>query len=300
MCNNNLSVALWVYMKRVSVIAIVFVALLSGCERTVEVEKPLYPTEGAINARYSIDDDVTVVFAKGNLQYQASTHTWRFAQNQYDVAGFDNELADTTYGGWTDLFGWGTSGYRELMPYTISDSSENYAYGCWDITDSEYDWGKHNAISNGGNKEGQWRTMTYDEWQHLLKYRTDAWKKRAFATIEHVGRNGSPMYGLVLLPDKWEQPEGCEFHYDSEEGYASNVYSPDQWNRMQGAGAVFLPAGGERNGVHVGMVGEYGCYWTSNGYTLSSAYEFYFLSSEYGFYTTDRADGHSVRLVMER
>ncbi len=288
-------------MKKVNVIAIVLAVLAVGCENEKPMtERPLYPTEGAINARYTVDDGVTVVFAKGNLQYQASSRTWRFAGRQYDVAGYDNELADTNYNGWIDLFGWGTSGEDDLMPYTVTDTSERYAYGRFDIADSEYDWGRHNAISNGGNSAGRWRTLTYDEWTYLLKYRTDAGKKKALATIENVGLHGSAMHGMLLLPDKWELPEGCGFQYGYKEGYETNVYSVDQWNRMEGAGAVFLPAAGERSGVTVGMVGDYGCYWTTTSYTLESAYELYFLSTGYQFYQTDRATGHSVRLVMER
>lgn len=288
-------------MRTTLIFATALAVLMVGCEgENQETERPLYPTEGAINARYTIGDDVTVVFAKGNLQYNAASRMWRFAGRQYDVAGYDNELMDTTYNGWIDLFGWGTSGERGLMPFTISDSSENYAYGMFDIGGSEYDWGQHNAISNGGNSAGKWRAMTIDEWTYLLKFRTDATKKKALATIVNVGLHGTPMHGFLLLPDKWELPEGCTFQYGTKEGFETNVYNVEQWNKMEGAGAVFLPAGGERNGVMVSMVGDYGCYWTTSGYTLESAYELYFLSTGYAFYPTNRATGHNVRLVMER
>lgn len=302
-------------MKNIRIIAIVLAMLAAGCEgEKTEVERPLYPTEGAINARYTVDDNVTVVFAKGNLQYQASSHTWRFANHQYDVAGYDNELVDTTYSGWIDLFGWGTSGesgpmpptladssgWNGLMPFTVVDSSRWYAFGRFDIGGSNYDWGVRNAISNGGNSVGAWRAMTYDEWEYLLKYRTDATRKKALATIENVGLHGAAMHGMMLLPDKWELPEGCSFQYGVKEGFETNVYTVEQWNRMESAGALFLPAAGERSGVTVSMVGDYGCYWTTTGSSLESAYELYFLSSGYAFYQTDRASGHSVRLVMER
>ena len=287
--------------QNIGIMVMVLALLACGCEGDgPEVERPLYPTVGAINARYSIGDKVTVVFSKGNLQYQATSGTWRFANRQYEVAGYDNELADTSYSGWIDLFGWGTSGANNLMPYTVSDTSEQYAYGMFDIGNSQYDWGVHNAISGGENATGQWRVMTYDEWMYLLKYRTDAAKKKALATIETMSQYGISMRGMLLLPDKWELPENCTFQYGVKEGYETNVYSMEQWNRMEGAGAVFLPAAGERNGVTVSMVGDYGCYWTSTGYTLESAYELYFLSGTYNFYFTDRATGHSVRLVMER
>lgn len=288
-------------MKKINLIAFAIVALLAGCQgETENVDRPLYPTEGAINARYTIADGVTVVFAKGNLQYQASSHSWRFANRQYDVIGYNNGLADTTYSGWIDLFGWGTSGEGDLMPYTLSDTSDRYAYGMFDIGGTQYDWGLHNPISNGGNRVGEWRTMTLKEWTYLMKYRTSAQMKKAFATIENVGVDGADMHGLMFLPDKWELPEGCTFQYGVKEGFSTNVYSADQWNKMEGAGAIFLPAAGERDGVTVSLVGDYGCYWTTSGYTLESAYELYFLSSGYDFYPTNRATGHSIRLVMEK
>lgn len=288
-------------MKKIIAVVMVSLFLLTACkDDPAVVERPLYPAEGAINARYSVGDTVTVVFAQGNLQYQAATHIWRFARNQYDVIGVDNQYADTAYSGWIDLIGWGTSGFGGLMPYTIHDTSEVYAYGQYQIGGSDYDWGQYNPISNGGNEAGRWRTLTYDEWTYLLKYRTDAHHKRAMGTIENVGVQGAAMHGMILLPDKWELPEGCTFQHGIGQGYETNVYDAAQWNRMQGAGAVFLPAGGERSGTEVSMVGDYGCYWTADGYTLTSAYEFYFLSSGYDFYTTARASGHSVRLVMER
>ena len=40
--------------------------------------------DGAINSLFSVSDDLQVRFSRGNLQYQASTNTWRFAENQYD------------------------------------------------------------------------------------------------------------------------------------------------------------------------------------------------------------------------
>ncbi len=67
--------------------------------------------EGALPGLFSVSEGEQVRFSKGNLQYQASTKTWRFADQQYDVIGMDNEKISETYSGWIDLFGWGTSGY---------------------------------------------------------------------------------------------------------------------------------------------------------------------------------------------
>lgn len=46
-----------------------------------------------------------VEFAEGNVQYQPSTNSWRFAENPWDVVGEDNlKVNDSTYTGWIDLF----------------------------------------------------------------------------------------------------------------------------------------------------------------------------------------------------
>ena len=47
--------------------------------------------EGAIDGFVSIGENKRVVFSQGNLQYQASTDSWRFADEQYTLIGKDNE-----------------------------------------------------------------------------------------------------------------------------------------------------------------------------------------------------------------
>ena len=289
-------------MKRMLYVAMA-VLLLSGCRKDPrEQERPLYPTVGAINARYSVGDSTTVVFAQGNLQYQPSSRRWRFASNQYDVIGYRNALADTTSSEWIDLFGWGTSGYGSLMPYCLSDSLQDYHCIGSTLAGSPYDWGLFNAIDNGGDKAGQWRTLTYGEWHYLLYERDSAAAKQSLATLTNTDGQGAAVRGLLLLPDKWSMPAGCSFQYDTVPPYSFglNTYSPSQFNKMQSAGAVFLPAGGYRDSATVAMVGDYGCYWTASGYTDDSAYELYMDDTRYALYPTARHIGHSVRLVQEK
>ena len=38
--------------------------------------------DGAIRAEFSVSDSTKVYFSQGNLQYRASTGTWKFADNQ--------------------------------------------------------------------------------------------------------------------------------------------------------------------------------------------------------------------------
>lgn len=93
----------------------------------------VFVPDGAINGLFTINDNGDrVYFSQGNLQYQASTNTWRFAEHQWDYVGgidtlsgelygnvfnngikSDNALVSPSYDGWIDLFGWGTSGFHD-------------------------------------------------------------------------------------------------------------------------------------------------------------------------------------------
>ena len=72
---------------------------------------------GALYGYFSVAPDRKIRFSQGNLQYQPSTATWRFALHQYDCIGDENSNISADYDGWIDLFGWGTSGYNESKPY---------------------------------------------------------------------------------------------------------------------------------------------------------------------------------------
>jgi len=78
---------------------------------------------GVLPGRFTVNaEGLQVQFAQGNLQYQASSHIWRFAEHQYDIVGnatignvyengvkSDNTAISSDYDGWIDLFGWGTA-----------------------------------------------------------------------------------------------------------------------------------------------------------------------------------------------
>ena len=256
--------------------------------------------DGAIRAEFSVSDSTKVYFSQGNLQYQASTGTWRFAEHQYDMIGSDNSNISSSYSGWIDLFGWGTSGWNSganaLQPYSTSTSySDYYPGGSYsnDLTGSyaNADWGVYNKISNGGNSAGMWRTLTNSEWYYLISGRAQASRLMGQGRVNNVN-------GLILLPDGWETPSSVKFTYDPG-NYSTNVYSLDEWAVMESYGAVFLPAAGYRRGTDVGDVGSYGYYWSSSADGYDYAYYLFFVS--YGVYTGSgyRYDGLSVRLVQD-
>jgi hypothetical protein len=255
---------------------------------------------GAINGLFSVSASQQVYFSQGNLQYQASTNTWKFAENQYDYIGDANSNISSTYSGWIDLFGWGTSGYNHgavcYQPWSTSTSNSdyyaygNYQYNLYDQT-GQADWG-YNAISNGGNTEGQWRTLTYDEWQYVIDNRP------TLSGIRYAKANVNNVNGVIVLPDDWSSSTYSLSNTNSSgASYSSNTITASQWISLEQHGAVFLPAAGLRSGTSVIGVGSGGNYWPAscNG---SSACSVFF--SEYDLYTSSYASrfyGWSVRVV---
>ncbi len=232
--------------------------------------------DGKLTGAFTINaNGDQILFSKGNLQYQASTSTLRFATNQYDMIGEDNINISDTYTGWIDLFGWGTGNH----PSNASTVDEDYS--------TFTDWGV-NAISNGGNEANLWRTMTIQEWNYLIRNRTNAAKLKGQATVADV-------HGYVLLPDSWTLPAGLSFT-PSPNNWTTNDYTAEQWAQMEAAGAVFLPATGYRD-PEIKGVGTRGEYWSSNVVSALGAYYFAFNETTANVNGGRIYFGHPVRLV---
>ena len=260
----------------------------SGGETSVK----LTFSTGAINGIFSVSSSKKVQFSQGNLQYQASTRTWRFAEHQWDIIGSENSKISSGYSGWIDLFGWGTSGYNGKNPWMTSTTSTDYGNGERDIAGTNYDWGVNNTISNGGGKS--WRTLTKDEWVYVFDKRsTSSGIRYAKATVNGVN-------GVILLPDNWS---GSNYSLSNtnkaDASFNSNRISQTDWqNKFESNGAVFLPAAGWRNGTNVYYVGSSGYYWSASYRGSDRAYRVSFdESSLYADYWYSRKDGRSVRLV---
>ena len=266
-------------------------------------------TKGA----FTVAQGKQVYFSQGNLQYQASTNTWRFAENQYDVIGKLNENISETYDGWIDLFGWATSGYNGMHPYMTSTDDRdylegelmenpNYYYiyeeGETNIAGTNYDWGVNNKISNGGNHAGMWRTLTDEEWNYLIEKRPHSNNLYSRGCVDGIN-------GMILLPDDWVQPNGSSFTPEGEDNdFKTNDYTTKEWTKMEANGAVFLPAAGYRDGTYVDRVGSIGLYWSTLGYIVNDYHRANHLSfgkiySDEKRYISDRSNGESVRLVQD-
>ena len=268
------------YFKFLSFFIACSAMMLISCTSSEDNPAPTEPgwENGVLPGRFTVNaDGLKVQFAQGNLQYQASSHTWRFAEHQYDIVGdatigsvyengvkSDNTAISGDYDGWIDLFGWGTG----INPTLATKEAGDYlAYS---------EWG-NNVIQNGTGYT--WRTLTSEENVYLFHDRTNA------ATLFGLGSvNG--VNGVILLPDDWTMPAGLSFtpsttkglgwngtYYFNEnaDNYSHNTYTTAEWTVMESAGAVFLPAAGYREGTEVSLVGIAIDYWlaTQDGNTAS-------------------------------
>ena len=285
-------------MKRIISLS---VALLMACvafaQNITDSYRPGgFDYNGASIKTFSVSDTTAVQFSRGNLQYNAALDKWRFALRQYDYICGDNANISETYDGWIDLFGWGTSGWNSAtayQPWTTSITEAEYCPGGNDASNltDEYvnaDWGIYNKIENGGKYKGMWRLLTKEEWGYLI----DRSGKYGLATIGDVYK------GLVLLPDDWTLPNGLTFTSGyGNGGYAANTYTMAQWQTMEAAGAVFLPAAGYRHISDLNDVSTHGLYWSSTHFSVSGAWDAYFHDSYVGMNYEGRTYGCSVRLV---
>ena len=244
-------------------------------------------SNGALCGLFSVAANKKVRFSMGNLQFNPKKYEWRFALHQWDAIGAANSNISPKYDGWLDLFGYGTSGYMGLEPTEISTGSQ---YPSSTIANTNYDWGVYNPISNGGNKEGLWRTLTINEWIYLFDTRANAAKLRAKACVNGIN-------GAIILPDDFYEKR-VRLPFDSTpDNFTDNSYDTTQWATLEAAGAIFLPCAGERKGTLINTT--IWRYWSSTGYgthnNVSAARHVYLFSdSHYESY-----NGRPVRLVQD-
>ncbi len=291
-------------MKKVVFLAILSLLFATACEK----DKP----NSSYSPYFTISPTQKVVFSPGNLQWSATnggntatTHTvadgtaagtWRFASNQWDIIGATNSNVSSTYTGWIDLFGWGTSGYNNKYPYITSTTDSDYGEGSNHIAGTYYDWGVYNTIYNPKTQTtdapGTWRTLTREEWEYLLFGR--------WLTIRRGGkffyqRSVHGVGGIMILPD----------NFPSYEDLPIDFWRTD-WKILEDLGCVFLPAAGYRNGTfyYPGVKAEslYAIYWSTKYFYDEDVYAVsfpYLIDWRQVNRNVDRHLGGSVRLVKE-
>ncbi len=243
----------------------------------------------ALHGRFTVNSDgKSVYFSRGNLFCDISGETpeWNFFDKQYGCGpaayadGHDKVIS---------LFTWGYSAEKSIVP--DGGAYDNVTRTAGDLSQAE-DWGCR--IGDGTT----WRTLTDAEWNYLLTGRTDAAKKTGYATVGGV-------YGIIILPDSFTDPGknqgGRAFVPKSTSGWDANIYAAGgDWEAMEAAGAVFLPAAGGRGDSEVIDAGVSGLYWSSSAIDERLAYYEHFYGSDLLPRSIDyRNIGCSVRLVTD-
>ena len=263
----------------------------------------------AINGKFSVAADKQVYFSQGNLQYTQSTATWAFAEHQYDMIGTDNvtggtvshdarkgdEVSDEALADKIDLFGWSGSTAAVQWGVGISGNAADYS-------GDFVDWGS-NTI--GTDAPDTWRTLTRDEWKYVLSKRPDAYTKRGVARINLSSDGTVYANGLILLPDTWTAPAGITFKSgvaseQSVQAYADyQTFTLSEWQQLESAGAVFLPAAGMRSTTQVLYVHHNVTLWTATYDDATYVGQVYADSESIGTYLSERYYGKTVRLVQD-
>lgn len=268
------------------------------------VEVPDVPFPHLSIGEFSVSRTKKVRFALGNLQYQASTGTWRFAENQWDFVGDgtngiagSNASISSSYSNWIDLFGYGTSGAAHngntYYPYTCTTSNSNYASGS--IGNTNHDWGV-NMISNGGNQPNKWRTLTRTELYYLFNTRSHN-EQLHYANCKVHG-----VKGMIILPDNFPYNQSP---YNNSYNWQWERLNSTQWAQVEALGAVFMPITGYRDGTTInGLYNNSnssgtGYYWTSQYYSSwDQAYCLEFNTGD-NFHSYDAYLGMAVRLARD-
>ena len=269
------------FMKKYFFFAIcAMTVLLTACEKNEPSNSNTGSDISKNQIAFSVSADKQVTFSKGNLQYNPVNDKWSFADSQLET--------------YNDFFGWhlfGWSADNTTAPFGVSTSGDREN----DYLGSFVDWGT-NTI--GDDAPNTWRTLSNDEWEYLLNTRTNASSLKAVAQVNGVN-------GLIFLPDNWTCPTDVAFKSGfhstlGRENYAEyQSFAADQWSLLESAGAVFLPAAGIRDSIHVFVNQYYGGYWSATEDGSEGAYYLSFAPNEAYMGYSSRYLGNSVRLVKD-
>jgi hypothetical protein len=240
------------------------------------------------NRTFSVSSDKKVVFSRGNLQYHAINHTWRFSEHQWDIC--QTTAGEWNTSGWVDLFGWGT--WTEGNdPLNISNQNEDYQYNAEPTVEGQ----------------SNWRTLTGEEWSYLFTKRSGDYIF-AKCNLNYGGTNS--INGLIVFPDGYSAlPPGITLGNINEDDseFDHNSLTSVQWEALQDQGCVFLPAAGfrkldEEDVVQVSYIGLSGNYWASSTTDFNGALIqdlLLFGRGAVASYYSYPTPGMSVRMVME-
>lgn len=228
-----------------------------------------------LSGEISVSDTKKVRFTKGNLYWDGSN--FKMESNQYDYRTWymidDSDTSGSAkknavingiscstpfYGdSYSDEIGNSTTGllywsknlavtYKWKYDYD-DDVSENDTFAIAKTTE-------HDAAI-AGNDRYDYDVLSAEEWQYILDRKDDKNKpKHGLATIKLSNNPEDFVNGLVILPDEFT----LDFvpGRDNEKKWEANTYTKESWERMEKAGAVFLPAPGRRYYFYAAAEGQ--------------------------------------------
>ena len=241
---------------------------------------------------FSLSSEKKVAFAPGNLIYtkrHLQDYYWRerfyFAAEQYHFVGTGgvpnyyssaNQLITGPYSlseecmgnsslGWSiDLFGWSRDGNVGI------NNSTDVGFYKYDF----YDWGGV-PIGDGFGincdtfyPRNTWRTPTGGpdgEWKYLLEARpvSNHGLDNARCMLATITTSIEYVEGMIIFPDHYTHPADVNIGWGGNFPYSRSIASTADWDKMEAAGAVFLPAAGQRDGNKVNRDYGIGGYWSS-------------------------------------
>lgn len=236
----------------------------------------------------------TVIFSPGNLQAKLTTANsaagaeWYFANRQHLFTGAHSGVdlhLDT--GNYIDYFFLST-GDTDSNRYGIVTAGKSL-----DAATVNMDWGANEIhYLDKVYDPGTYRTPTREELDYILNGRTGDQAGTVVGTRDcrYSMVNVNDIYGMMIFPDGffWNRSlMGQEPSNFNQWAAASGTYRGAQWNALESAGVVFLPAAGLRNGNKMNSIGTNADYWTSifykEGYRGIGYYDEVVAASRYSF-----------------
>lgn len=151
--------------------------------------------------------------------------------------------------------------YEQVLLY--SPQMDIYAFEAEELQQPAWTpyipWNEDYQQVNVLNSPKDYALLSQTQWDYIFRQRPNALYMWAAATVETT-------HGYIILPDNWVLPEGINFTPTSLQttpDFNVNTYSEADWQKMEAAGALFLPALGYKSGESLAFPNYAVCYWTS-------------------------------------
>jgi len=238
--------------------------------------------DGDYTGMFSVSSSTKVAFSPGNLYWNGSA--FMFEDNQWSYSSTWTENSHISHFYWYNYDNIDKS-YAEEYDWELETFYEDVFFTNKDQTTPSADFTVE-------GQSGKWRTLSGGsggEWEYLLTGRTVNGGTGDGNSYQRatINSDATGVYGLIIYPDNYTAQT------------TTTSYTSSDWQIMEAAGCVFLPAAGYRTGSSVYFAGSYGYYWSSTASDAYGAYGLNFISSlVYPASLDSRGGGRSVRLVQ--